>query len=223
MLDTSWVCRIGWCCVAFTGCTYLDVDCHNVQYFGPGKKILGQVHRILVLFYISFEVTPSSARSLGVPTYHAHLVHQTSLDVKTQKPDLKNPESIINISASRPTFTVRFLSFIRSLSEISINPLFRVPGGLGRRRVAECHRNVIIRPPETFTGWKSQWVSIECIRRGSGWSLLLHVGYMKQSVCFIPHYTPSLSWSLEHETQISERQNSEKQNFKQLPITVTLS
>lgn len=192
------------------------------QYFGLGKKILGQIPRILVLFYISFEVTPSSAQSLGVLT-KAHLVHQTSLDVKTQKPDPKNPESIINISTLRPTFTVRFLSFIRSLSEISINPLFRVPGGLGRRRVAECHRNVIIRLPETFTGWKSQWVSIECIRRGSDWSLLQHAGYMEQSACFIAHYTPSLSWSLERETHIRERQNTEKQNFKQLPITVTLS
>lgn len=172
------------------------------QYFGLGKKILGQIHRISVLFYISFEVTPSSAQSLGVPNQSA------SGTPKTQKPDLKNPESIINISTSRPTFTVRFLSFIRSLSEISINPLFRVPGGLGRRRMAECHRNVIISPPETFTGWKSQRVSIECIRRGSVWSLLRHVCYMEQSACFIPHYTPSLSWSLEHQTHIRERQNS---------------
>lgn len=52
------------------------------QYFGLGKKILGQIHRISVLFYISFEVTPSS---LLASQTKAHLVHQRpkSLTLKT--------------------------------------------------------------------------------------------------------------------------------------------
>lgn len=142
---------------------------------GPANKILGQDHRILVFDYIRFEVTPSSVQSLGVPSYKVQVLHQTSPDLKAQTPNLKNPERIINISTSRPTFTVRFLGFIRSLSDISINPLFCVPGGLERGRVAECHRNIIIRPPETFAGWKPQRVSVECIRCGSGRVLWLRV------------------------------------------------
>lgn len=186
------------------------MDSHNEVpdlYFGPGNKILGQDHRILVFFCIRFEVTSSSVQSLGVPTQKVHLVHQNTPDLKTQMPNLKNPENIINISTSRPTFTVSFLGFIRSLSDISINPLFCVPGGLGRRRAAECHRNVIIRPPETFSGWNRS----ECPSNALDVEVVGFYGYvyMEQSACFIPHYTPSPSWSLECETHSKRvRQNS---------------
>lgn len=121
--------------------------------------------------------------------------------------NLKNHNSIINIRTSQPTFKVSFLSFIRSLSDISINPLSRVPGGLGRRRVAECHRNVIIRPPETFAGWKSHRVFIECIRHGSGRAMCI-LNSLPASYLIIQRL-----WD-DPLSARRKRQNSEKQNFK---------